>query len=132
MLETEQHTLFHQSATQQPYRYLNGSQLSSARRHLRQLRIFPRDLKREGHPEGKKVKGSILAEALRRARLREYVPSSVSSHMLADAAEALLVYAWLSNCLTLEESVTTLEKNQDVIEGLSQLLQTGRRRIRLS
>ncbi len=95
--------------------------------------VYSLALSREkGHPEGKKAKGSILAEALRRARLREYVPSSVSSHMLADAAEALFIYAWLNNCLTLEESVTTLEKNQDVIEGLSQLLQTARKRIRLS
>jgi hypothetical protein len=95
--------------------------------------VYSLALSREkGHPEGKKVKGSILAEALRRAKLREYVPSSVSSHMLADAAEALLVYAWLNNCLTLEESVATLEKNQDVIEGSSQLLQTVRKRIRLS
>lgn len=86
----------------------------------------------KGRPEGKKVKGSILAEALRRAGLREYVPSSVSSHMLADAAEALLVYAWLNNCLALEEGVATLEKNQDLTEGLSQLLQTARKRIRLS
>jgi hypothetical protein len=78
------------------------------------------------------VKGSILAEALRRAGLREHVPSSVSSHVLADAAEALLVYAWLHNYLTMEKSVATLEKNEDLTEGLSQLLQTARKRIKPS
>jgi hypothetical protein len=87
---------------------------------------------KKGVPDGKKVKGSMLAEALRRAGLREYVPSSVSSHMLADAAEALLVYAWLQNCLTLEESVATLEKNEDFTDGLSRLLLTARNRIKLS
>ena len=88
--------------------------------------------RRKGVPDGKKVKGSILAEALRRAGLRDYVPSSVSSHVLADAAEALLVYAWLQNCLTLEESVATLEKNEDFTDGLSRLLLTARNRIKLS
>jgi hypothetical protein len=56
----------------------------------------------------------------------------VSSHVLADAAEALLVYAWLQNCLTLEESVATLEKNEDFTDGLSRLLLTARNRIKLS
>ena len=40
-------------------------------------------------PIGVKVKGSILAEALRRAGLREHVSSSMSCHDLADAVEAL-------------------------------------------
>lgn len=88
--------------------------------------------RKKGHPEGKKVKGSILAEALRRAELRKLVPSSVSSHVLADAAEALLMYAWLHNYLTLEENVAAIEKNEDITEGLSQLLQTARKRIKLS
>jgi hypothetical protein len=52
--------------------------------------------------------------------------------MLADAAEALIVYAWLKNCITLEESVATLEKSEDLAEGLNQLLQTIMRRIKLS
>ena len=52
--------------------------------------------------------------------------------MLADAAEALIVFAWLKGSLTLEESVQTLEKSEDLAEGLNQLLQTAMRRIKLS
>ena len=87
---------------------------------------------RRGKPCGTRVKGSLLAEGLRRAGLRSYVPSRATRHMLADAAEALIVYAWLKNCITLEESVATLEKSEDLAEGLNQLLQTIMRRIKLS
>jgi len=84
---------------------------------------------RKGHPTGKKVKGSLLAEALRRAGLREHVPSSVSSHVLADAAEALLVYAWLNGCMTLDESVAVVGKAEDAVEGLSLLLAAAKKRV---
>lgn len=87
---------------------------------------------RRGKPYGTKARGSLLAEALRRAGLRPYVPSRVTRHMLADAAEALIVYAWLHGYVTLEESVATLEKNEDLTEGLSELLQKAVHRIKLS
>jgi hypothetical protein len=87
---------------------------------------------KKGKPTGKKAKGTLLAEALRRAGLRSCVPSSVSSHGLADAAEALLVYAWLHDCITLEESVAMLEKNDDTVEGFAQLLEKIKSRIKLS
>jgi hypothetical protein len=87
---------------------------------------------KKGKPIGKKAKGTLLAEALRRAGLREFVPSSVSSHVLADAAEALLVYAWLHGCITLEESVAMLEKNDETVEGFAQLLAKIKSRIKLS
>jgi len=77
---------------------------------------------RKGEPSGAKVKGSVLAEALKKAGLREFLPSRMTRHMLADAAEALIVYAWLHNCITIEESVATLEKTDDPIEGFIQLL----------
>ncbi len=86
----------------------------------------------KGCPQGKKVKGSALAEALRRAGLRAHVPSSVGNHVLADAAEAFLVYAWLHKNITLEESVAILEKNKDLVDGLTKLLQTAKKRIKLS
>jgi hypothetical protein len=87
---------------------------------------------RRGRPSGARVKGSLLAEGLRRAGLRPHVPSRATRHMLADAAEALIVYAWLQGCITLEESAATLEKSEDLAEGLNQLLQKIMRRIRLS
>ena len=84
---------------------------------------------RKGEPLGIKVKGSMLAEALRKARLRQYLPSRMSRHALADAAESLMVYAWLSNCITVGESVTVIEKEKDPVEGLSQLLTVIKSRI---
>jgi hypothetical protein len=87
---------------------------------------------RKGKPLGVKIKGSLLAGGLRRAGLRPYVQSRVTRHMLADAAEALMVYAWLHDCVTLDESVATLEKDEDLAEGLAKLLQKSARRIKLS
>lgn len=86
---------------------------------------------RKRKPSGVKVKGSLLAEALRKAGLREYLPSRMTKHMLADAAEALIVYGWLSNCITLEESVSLMGKTEDPVEGLSSLLLTIKNRITL-
>ncbi len=83
-------------------------------------------------PSGRKVKGIALAEALRKAGLREFLPSRMTSHKLADAAEALLVYAWLNDCITLEESVTTLEKADELVAGLVRLLEKAKSRVRLS
>jgi len=83
---------------------------------------------RKGQPSGAKVKGTVLAEAIKKAGLREYLPSRMTRHMLADAAEALIVYAWLDNCITLEESVATLEKTDNPIDGFCQLLATIKNR----
>jgi len=85
---------------------------------------------RRGKPSCAKVKGSVLAEALKRARLREYMPARMTRHMLADAAEALIIYAWLHNYIAFEESVEILEKAEDSVEGFSQLLVTIKGRIK--
>jgi len=83
-------------------------------------------------PSGAKVKGSILAEAIKRADLREFLPSRMERHLLADAAEALIVYAWLNNFVTLGESVSILEKFDDPVEGFSHLLREIKSKIRFS
>lgn len=84
---------------------------------------------RTGKPSGVRVKGSVLADALRKAGLREYLPSRMTRHMLADAAEALIVYAWLNRYITLEESISILEEPEDPVESLGNLLITVRNRI---
>lgn len=84
---------------------------------------------RKGEPLGVKVKGGMLAEALRKAGLRQYLPSRMSRHALADAAESLMVYAWLSNCITVGESITVMEKEKDPVEGLSRLLSVAKDRV---
>jgi len=88
--------------------------------------------KRKGEPSGAKVKGSALSEALRRAGLRAYLPSRMDRHSLADAAEALLVYAWLYDYVTLNDCVAVLEKASDVVDGLNQLLTKIKNETKLS
>ena len=87
---------------------------------------------RKGKPSGAKVKGTALAEALRKAGLREHLPSRIDKHVLSDAAEALVVYAWLHDLLTLEDSVEILGKTDSLVEGLTQLLLKVKERIKLS
>jgi hypothetical protein len=87
---------------------------------------------RKGRPVGVKVKGETLADALKKTGLREYAPSRMTRHTLADAAEALIVYAWLQGYLTLEETVSTLEKADDLVQGLSKLLLTMAKKIKFS
>ena len=88
--------------------------------------------KRRGKPSGAKVRGVALSEAIRKAGLREYLPSRMTRHLLADAAEALIVYGWLCNCISLEESVAILEENADLADALTQLLTAIKKRIKFS
>jgi len=87
---------------------------------------------KRGEPTGAKVKGSVLAESLKKAGLREHMPSRMTRHALADAAEALLVYAWLHSYITLDETVTILEKANEFADGFSQLLATVKSRLKFS
>ena len=67
--------------------------------------------KRKRRPYGVKVKGTTLAEALRKAGLRTLLPYRIDRHVISDAAEAVVVYAWLHNLLTLENSVQTIAED---------------------
>jgi len=80
--------------------------------------------KRLKKPVGKKVKSWILANALRRADLRKLLPSRVDRHRQADAAEALIIYAWMKGIISIEECVTILGKELETDEGFTTLLQT--------
>jgi len=85
-----------------------------------------------GIPIGKKVKGVFLAEALKNSRLRKSLPSRMTRHRMADAAEALIVYAWLNGYVTLKESVAILEKAATTTEGFTLLLEKIYKKIRPS
>ena len=86
---------------------------------------------REGHPVGAKVSSYILAEALKKAGLRELLPRRTDRHSQADAAEALIVYAWIQNLMSIEEGVNLLGQHENVIEAFCLLLCTARRRLKL-
>jgi hypothetical protein len=87
---------------------------------------------RKDRPDGGKVKGAVLAEALRKAGLRKILPSRIDKHVISDAAEALAVYAWLQNLMKLEDSVEVLSKSSSLEEGLTQLFLDIKEKITLS
>lgn len=85
--------------------------------------------KKHGEPVGTKVKGRLLADAFKKAGLRKLLPSRINRHKQADAAEALIVYAWMRGLVTMEEGLQILEENEDEIEAFSFLLLTAKRRV---
>lgn len=87
--------------------------------------------KKSREPVGAKVDSRILADALKKAGLREYLPSRTDRHKQADAAEALIVYAWLKELMSLEESVKVLENYEDEVEGFSNLLALVKKKLDL-
>lgn len=78
--------------------------------------------KKKGEPAGTKVQGRLLADAFKKAGLREFLPSRIDCHKQADAAEALIVYPWLRGSMTMKEALEILEQNEDTIEAFSVLL----------
>ena len=84
---------------------------------------------RKGEPIGRKVKGKILAEAFKSAGLRDFLPHRIDSHKVADAAEALILYAWAKDALTSQEAIKILQEAENAIEGFKSLLVLVRRRL---
>ncbi|MCK4933921.1 hypothetical protein KAS06_04550 [Candidatus Bathyarchaeota archaeon] len=80
-------------------------------------------------PTGAKVDGQTLSEAMKQAGLRDFMSSRVTRHKLADAAEALLAYAWLQNFITLTESVELLVRCDDVVDAFTSLLLVVKKRL---
>ena len=87
--------------------------------------------KKKGEPTGTKVKGRLLADAFKKAELRKFLPTRIDRHKKADAAEALIVYAWLRGSMTMEEGLKILEQNLDKVELFSLLLLTTKNKLNL-
>jgi hypothetical protein len=87
--------------------------------------------KKKAEPAGTKVQGRLLADAFKKADLRKFLPSRVDRHKQADAAEALIVYAWIRGSMTMEEALEILEQNDDAVEAFSVLLVTAKNRTEL-
>jgi len=78
--------------------------------------------KKLGRPIGRKVDSSTLASALRKADLRKILPSRTDRHRQADAAESLIVYAWLTGEISLEETLHIMEREKTAEDAFNLLL----------
>jgi hypothetical protein len=87
--------------------------------------------KRKGEPTGAKVDNRLLAEALKKAGLRSLLPSRIDRHKQADAAEALIVYAWIRGSMTMEEGVSILEQGEDTVDAFCSFLLTAKKKLDL-
>lgn len=77
---------------------------------------------KSGYPTGVKVNNRILAEAVRKSGLRKLLPRRIDRHVLGNAAEALIVFAWLADTVTFEDSVEILSETKDSVEAFTVLL----------
>jgi len=87
--------------------------------------------RKTGEATGTKVKGRLLADAFKEAGLRKFLPSRIDRHKQADAAEALIVYAWIRGSMTMEEGLEILEQNEDSVEAFIFLLLTAKNKSEL-
>lgn len=86
---------------------------------------------RAKQPVGVKASGKILAEALKRAGLRELLPSRLDRHGQGDSVEALILYSWLSDIISTDECVSILEKHvEDPVKAFTELLLEVKKRLR--
>jgi hypothetical protein len=76
---------------------------------------------KHGHPTGAKVNNQILAKAVEASGLRAFLPHRVDRHARGNAAEALLVFAWLQDTLEMDECIKVLSK-EDPVEAFATLL----------
>lgn len=78
---------------------------------------------------GIKVRSETLTEALKRAGLRNLLPGRLNRHVLGNAAEALILHAWLNNLVSDEECVNILKDHlESPVEAFTSLLLEIRKR----
>lgn len=84
--------------------------------------------KRLQRPVGAKVNNRLLAEVVKRSGLRRILPRRIDRHSMGDAAEALIVFAWLRGTMSLDDCVKILEEGENPAEAFAELLrEVGRR-----
>ena len=74
------------------------------------------------NPMGAKVKNKVLADAVEKSGLRRLLPRRVDRHERGNAAEALLVFAWLDELLDLNDCVRMLSEEEEPAEAFANLL----------
>jgi len=74
-------------------------------------------------PTGAKVNNRILAEAVKKSGLRKMLPRRIDRHAQGNAAEALIVYAWLQEIMSFKDCLKILGGGDDPTDAFTQLLQ---------
>lgn len=77
---------------------------------------------KHGHPMGAKVNNEVLANAVAISGLRKLLPRRVDRHVRGNAAEALLVFAWLQDILEMEDCISVLAEKEDHANAFAMLL----------
>jgi hypothetical protein len=77
---------------------------------------------KHGRPTGAKVNNQVLASAVQKSGLRKFLPHRVDKHARGNAAEALLVFAWLQDMQEFEDCIKVLNKEQDLTQAFAILL----------
>jgi len=77
---------------------------------------------KHGRPTGAKVNNEVLANAVETSGLRKLLPHRVDKHARGNAAEALLVFAWLQDMLEMEDCIKTLNEEEDPADAFATLL----------
>jgi len=77
---------------------------------------------KQGRPLGAKVNNKILAEAVKKTGLRKLLPRRIDRHVLGNAAEALIVFAWLADVFSFEESLKILSERDGPVEAFAILI----------
>ncbi|MFQ6095930.1 MAG: ribonuclease III family protein [Candidatus Bathyarchaeia archaeon] len=88
--------------------------------------------RRLDRPVGMKAQSTVLSRALRKADLRKLLPHRVDRHKQADAAEAIIVYAWIRGIVTIEECVAILEQETEPDEAFAILLKTILKKVKFT
>lgn len=86
--------------------------------------------KSSGKPAGRKLNNSILSLASRKSGIRKMLSHRVDKHKQANAAEALIVYGWLSGIISIKETVDILACEGDLADNISILLKVILERIK--
>jgi hypothetical protein len=78
--------------------------------------------KKTGHPTGAKVNNRILADAVEKSGLRKLLPHRVDKHARGNAAEALMVFAWLQDMQELSDAIKVINEQDDPAKAFANLL----------
>ena len=75
-----------------------------------------------GEPRGVKVSDRILSHAFKAAGLRNYLGARQSRKDFANASEAMLIESFRKGVLTISESVKIITQQDDLADGVRDLL----------